>query len=178
MNGGESVCDLLIIANTGVGEEVAVRGLSRKSCKPMSQKRDMGHPYRGRLKTDLEAEFLDFVVVVLAVEDVPFLGTFGDDAALGGDLLAGSVVDLHFFEEELGEGFTGFLADGVAVFEEVDFVDFGEGVGNGVGELIELVVGDAGGVGGLDVGGAAHGTHRTALYLRASSCFTFLNISG
>ena len=87
-------------------------------------------------------------------------------------------VDLHFFEEELGEGFAGFLADGVAVFEEVDFVDLGEGVGDGVGELVELVVGDAGGVAGLDVGCSAHGTHRTALYLRASSCFTFLNISG
>ena len=66
-------------------------------------------------------------------------------------------VDLDLFEEELGEGFAGFLADRVAVFEEVDFVDFGEGVGDGVGELVDLVVGDADGVGGLDVGGSAHG---------------------
>jgi len=126
----------------------------------------------------LEAELFHFVVVVLAVEDVPFLGALGDDAALGGDFLAGSGVDLDLFEEKLGKGLAGFLADGVSVLEEVDFVDFGEGIGDGVGELVELVVGDASGVAGLDVGSSAHGTHRTALYLRASSCLTFLNISG
>ena len=111
----------------------------------------------------LEAQLLDFVVVVLAVENVPLLRAFEDDLALRGDLLAGGSVDFGLFEEELFEGFAGFLSNGVAVFEEVALGDLGEGVGDGVGEFIELVAGDS---------------HSTALYLRASSFFTFLNISG
>lgn len=111
----------------------------------------------------LEAEFFDFVVVVLAVEDVPFLGAFEDYLALGGDFLTGGGVDAGFFGEEFFEGFAGFLADGVAVFAEVDFGEFGEGVGDGVGELVELVAGDP---------------HRTALYWATSFCLIFLNISG
>ncbi len=111
----------------------------------------------------LEAELLDFVVVVLAVEDVPLLRAFEDDLALRGDLLAGGGVDLGLLEEELFEGFAGLLPNGVAVLEEVALGDLGEGVGYGVGEFVELVAGDS---------------HSTALYLRASSFFTFLNISG
>ena len=56
----------------------------------------------------------------------------------------------------------GLLADGVAVFHEADLVDFGQGVGHGVGQLVELVGADP---------------HSTALYFLASSVFTFLNIS-
>ena len=111
----------------------------------------------------LEAELLDFVVVVLAVEDVPLLRAFEDDLALRGDLLTGGGVDLGLLKEELFEGFAGLLSDGVAVLKEVALGDLGEGVGYGVGEFVELVAGDS---------------HSTALYLRASSFFTFLNISG
>ena len=111
----------------------------------------------------LEAEFLDLVVVVLAVEDVPFLRAFEDDLALGGNLLASRGVDFGLFEEQALEGFAGFLADGIAVFLEVDLVDFGKGVGDGVGELIELVARDS---------------QRTALYCATSFCLIFLNISG
>ena len=64
--------------------------------------------------------------------------------------------------EQVFEGLAGFLADGVAVFEEFSLVGLGEHVGDDVGELVELVAGDS---------------HSTALYLRASSNFTFLNIS-
>ena len=113
--------------------------------------------------TTLEAEFFDFVVVVLAVKDFPFLGAFEDDLALRGDLEAGCGVEFHFGGEEFFEGFAGFLADGVAVLEEVALGDFGQGVGHGVGELVYFVARDS---------------HRTALYLRASSFLTFLNISG
>ncbi len=55
-----------------------------------------------------------------------------------------------------------FLADRVAVFEEPHLVDLGQRVGDGVGQLVQLVAADP---------------HSTALYLRASSVFTFLNIS-
>jgi hypothetical protein len=91
---------------------------------------------------------------------------------------SGGLVDFYLFQQQLRQGLAGFLADGVAVFEEVDLVDLGESVGDRVGELVELVVGDAGRVGRLDVGGTAHGHQSTALYFLASSCFTFLNISG
>ena len=55
-----------------------------------------------------------------------------------------------------------FLADRVAILEEAHFVDLGQRVGHRVGQLVELVAADP---------------HSTALYLRASSVFTFLNIS-
>ena len=51
-------------------------------------------------------------------------------------------------------------------------------VRNRVCKLVELVIRDSRQTGRLDVGCTAHRTHSTALYLRASSCFTFLNISG
>ena len=54
------------------------------------------------------------------------------------------------------------LADGVAILEEAHLVDLGQGVGHGVGQLVELVAADP---------------HSTALYFLASSVFTFLNIS-
>ena len=43
------------------------------------------------------------------------------------------------------------------------FVDLGQGIGHRVGQFVQLVARDS---------------HSTALYLRASSFFTFLNISG
>ena len=60
------------------------------------------------------------------------------------------------------ERFARFLADGVAIFEKAYLVDFGERVGHGVSQLVELVGADS---------------HSTALYFLASSVFTFLNIS-
>jgi hypothetical protein len=115
-----------------------------------------------RLKPALDAQLADFVVVVLAVEDLPLLGAFEDDLALVGDLEARGCVDAGFVGKQLREGFAGFLPDGVAVFEEADLVDLRKGVGNCVGELVELVGADP---------------HSTALYFFASSVFTFLNIS-
>src|SRR5271169_4054251 len=108
------------------------------------------------------AELFDFLVVVLAVEDVPLLAALGDDTALGLDLEAGGLVDARLLHEQIFERLAGFLADGVAVLKEFALVGFGEDVGDDVGQLVQLVAGDS---------------HSTALYLRASSIFTFLNIS-
>src|ERR1700683_908097 len=124
---------------------------------------EMGVEIRGPVSRPWsDAELFDFLVVVLAIENVPLLAAFGDDAALGFDFLAGGRVDSHFLQKKGLEGFAGFLVDGVAVFEEVAFRGFREGVGDNVGQFIEFVAGDS---------------HSTALYLRASSVLTFLNIS-
>ena len=109
-----------------------------------------------------DTELFDFLVVVLSVEDVPLLAAFGDDAALGLDLEAGGLVDARLLHEQIFERLAGFLADGIAVLEELALVGFGKHVGDYVGQLVQLVAGDS---------------HSTALYLRASSILTFLNIS-
>ncbi len=137
--------------------------LSRQEGGSSSAKPSISVEGGGLNRRTLEAELLYFVVVVLAVEDLPLLRAFEDDLALGGDLEAGGCVEFSLGGEQFFEGFAGFLADGVAVFEEVALGDFGQGVGDGVGELIDFIARDS---------------HRTALYLRASSFFTFLNISG
>src|SRR4051812_49230773 len=110
----------------------------------------------------LDAQFSHFFVVVFAVEDLPLLRALEDDFALGGIFLAGGGVDAGFFGEQVFKSFAGFLANGVAIFHEADFVDVGEGVGDGVSQLIELIAADS---------------HSTALYFFASSVLTFLNIS-
>ena len=115
-----------------------------------------------RERARLDAELFDFVVVVLAVEDFPLLGALKDNLALVGDFEARGGVDFAFFDEEVFESLPRFLADGVAVLHESDGVDFSQRVGDGVGDLVELVAADS---------------PRTALYLRASSFLTFLNIS-
>ena len=61
------------------------------------------------------------------------------------------------------ESLAGLLTDSIAILQKIYLLDLSQGVGYGVGELVELV---------------ARNPHSTALYLRASSNFTFLNISG
>src|ERR1035437_7318680 len=114
----------------------------------------------GRRRSD--AQLADFVVVVLAVEDLPLLRAFLDDLALVGDLCPGGGVDAGLLGEQRGECLAGLLADGVAILQKADLGDLGKGVGHGVGQLVELVGADP---------------HSTALYFLASSVFTFLNIS-
>ena len=65
--------------------------------------------------------------------------------------------------QQLFERLARLLPDRVAIFEEVALVDLRESIGDRVGELVQFVARDP---------------HSTALYLRASSFFTFLNISG
>ena len=87
----------------------------------------------------LDSELLDFLVVVLAVEDVPFLAALEDGALLAFDLLAGSGVDLGFGLEHLFQDAADFQADTVAVLDELHPLLRGQGVRDGVRQLVELV---------------------------------------
>ena len=71
----------------------------------------------------LHSQLLHFLVVVLAVEDVPLLAAFEDGALLAFDLLAGGLVDAGFLVQQVFENLADFQADGVAVFDEIHFVD-------------------------------------------------------
>ncbi len=73
-----------------------------------------------------------------------------------------AVVDASLLGQQGLEGLAGLLPDGIAIFKEAYLVDVGEGIGNGVSQLVELVAADP---------------HSTALYFLVSSVFTFLNIS-
>src|ERR1022692_3957719 len=110
----------------------------------------------------LDAELFHFLVIVLAVEDVPLLRAFEDGAFLALDFLAGGDVDSFFLIKQIFEDFAGFLADGVGVLDKFDLVHLLEHVGNGPGQHVDFVAGQS---------------HSTALYLRTSSVFTLRNIS-
>src|SRR5258706_15539761 len=109
-----------------------------------------------------DSQLLHFLVVVLAVEDVPLLGAFEDGALLALDLQAGGLINPGFVVEKLFENPASFLADGVGVFDEVDLVHLFEGVGDGSRQHVDFVAAES---------------QRTALYLRTSSLFTLRNIS-
>ena len=87
----------------------------------------------------LNAELFDFFVVVLAVEDGPLLGAFDDGPALAFDFLPGGLIDAGFLGEEPFENLADFESDGVAVFDELDFVQLRDGVGDGVSEFVDFV---------------------------------------
>src|ERR1700733_8113360 len=112
--------------------------------------------------TGLDTQLLHFLVVILAVEDVPLLRAFEDGSLLALDLLAGGLVDSLFVIEQFFDDLAGFLADGIGVFDEIDFVHLLEGVGNRSREYVYFVAAEP---------------HSTALYLRTSSLFTLRNIS-
>src|SRR5436190_1833262 len=114
----------------------------------------MDQSLRGLEPTGSDAQLAHFLVVVLAVENLPLLRAFEDNLALRSNLLAGSGVDARLFGKQGFESLARFLADGVAVFEETNLVGLGEGVGHSVRELVELVAADP---------------HSTALYFRANS---------
>src|SRR5215475_2068799 len=87
----------------------------------------------------LDSQLLDFLVVVLAVEDVPLLAAFEDGALLAFDFLARGLVDAGFLQEEVFEDFAHFQADRVAIFDEVGFGRLGQRVGDDVGQLVHFV---------------------------------------
>src|ERR1035438_303841 len=109
-----------------------------------------------------DSQLLHFFVVVLAVEDVPFLRTFQDGAALAFDLLPGGSVNPGFLGHQQFQNAARFQADTIAVLEEVHVVHLGEGVGHSVRQLVDLFAAEP---------------HSTALYFRTSSFLIFLNIS-
>src|ERR1700753_798203 len=110
-----------------------------------------------------DSKAFNFIVVILAVENLPLLRTFKNNLALRGDFVAGSGVDLCLFAQQRLKRLAGFLADGVAILVEAYLVHFGKSIGNSMRQLIKLVSAD---------------THySTALYLRGSSFLTFLNLS-
>src|SRR5205807_3873292 len=110
----------------------------------------------------LDAKLLDFLVVVLAVQDVPLLAAFEDGAFLAFDFLAGGGVDLSFLVEQFLHQAANFEANGIPILEKVHFIHFGKSVRDYMRHLVNFVTIDP---------------HSTALYLRTSSFFTFLNIS-
>src|SRR5208337_3140123 len=87
----------------------------------------------------LHSQLLYFLVVILAVEDRPFLRALDDGAALAFDFLAGGLVNAGFLHEKLFENLADFEADGVAVLDKIDFIQFGYSVGDGVGEFVDFV---------------------------------------
>src|SRR5690348_11632704 len=126
-----------------------------------------------RIPTSLDAELLDFLVVVLAVEDVPLLAAFQDGAALGLDFAAGFLVDLLLRLQQIFQQAPDFEAKLVLVARNFHPAHAGQRLGDGAGQHVDLLAADAIGLLGPDID--AH--YSTALYLRTSSFFTFLNIS-
>jgi hypothetical protein len=95
---------------------------------------------------ELKSQLLHFIVVIFAVEDGPFFGSLDDGAALALDLQARGLIDTSFLHEEVFENFADFEADGVAVFDEFDFVQLGDGVGDNVSEFVDFVAAQSHGV--------------------------------
>src|SRR5712691_11352877 len=110
----------------------------------------------------LNTQLLHFLVVILAIQNVPLLRAFQDGALLALDFMAGGLVNPLFVVAKHFEDLPGFLADGIGVFDEIDFVHLLQRVGDGSRQHVYFV---------------AAQSHSTALYLRTSSLFTLRNIS-
>src|SRR5581483_285678 len=155
-------------------------------------------------RSTLNPQLLNFLVVVLAVENVPLLGTFQDGTALALDLLPGGSIDARFLCQQVLQQPPHLQPDCVAVFEEIDIVHRGERVGDAVCQLVDLLAADS----HREVIRCSrlfstwqlalsdwhslrticivpvpiakcqkYAVQRTALYFLTSSFFTFLNIS-
>src|ERR1700758_4256647 len=117
-------------------------------------------PLKKRVEGEVYAERLYFLVVIFAIEDVPFLRAFENGSLLGVDFCPGCKVDPGFLIEQLFENLSGFLAGGVGVFDELPLVHLLENVRDGAGQYVHFVAAEP---------------HSTALYLRTSSVFTLRN---
>src|SRR5438094_10198644 len=91
----------------------------------------------------LEAQFLYFFVVILAIEDVPLLAAFEDGALLVLDLLAGRLIDSLLLIQQFLENLAHFQAFRLAIFDKLDFVHFGERVAHHVRYFIHFVTADS-----------------------------------
>src|SRR5436309_13447571 len=70
----------------------------------------------------LNSQLFNFFVVVLAVEDIPFLRAFRDGALLAFNFCARSYIDLGFCREQLFKDAARFHADGIRIFNELNIV--------------------------------------------------------
>ena len=74
-----------------------------------------------------------------------------------------SFIDAQLLSQQVFKSLARFLTDRVPVLKKLALINLGERVSHHVRQFVQLVARDS---------------HSTALYFRASSCFTFLNISG
>src|SRR5262252_5348916 len=117
-----------------------------------------------------DSELFDFFVVILAIEDIPFLRAFQDCATLTLDLLTRCLVDFRLLSKHFFQYLARLLADSVAIFQEFHVLHGRQYIGHGMGQLVHLFAADAFGLFALD-------PHSTALYLRTNSFLILLNIS-
>src|SRR5258708_32120303 len=94
---------------------------------------------RKRTEEELHPELLNFLVVILAIEDVPLLRAFEDGPFLALDFLAGGHIDLRFLHEQRFENLAGFLPDGIGIFDELNFIHLLQHVRNGAGQHVNFV---------------------------------------
>src|SRR5271170_934430 len=90
-----------------------------------------------------DAEALESFGVVFAVKDVPLLAAFEDFLLLRADLGANFRIDLLLELQQCGENGDDFLADGVAVFDEINALAGNEKIDDAVGESNRLFAAQA-----------------------------------
>src|SRR5882724_1092922 len=112
----------------------------------------------------LETEFLDFFIVVLAVEDTPFFGTLNDGAALALDLHPRGLIDARFLHQQLFEDLANLQADGIAVFDELHVIHVGHRIGDHVGQLVDFIAAQSHGSGILREQLCTSWSARSSLY--------------
>src|SRR4029077_5428040 len=110
----------------------------------------------------LHAQLLHFLVVVLAVQNVPFLAALEDGSLLILDFMPRRLIDLLFPVQHVFQNLAHFQPDRIPVLDKIQIIHLRQSVGDHVRYLIYFVTADS---------------HSTALYLRTSSFFTLRNIS-
>src|ERR1700674_3315918 len=99
----------------------------------------------------LQSQLLDFIIVILAIEDRPFLGALNDGATLAFDFLASGLIDASLLHEKLFENLSQIEAARVAVLDELDLIHVSDSVGDNMGELVDFVADQSLGRGVLKV---------------------------
>src|ERR1700691_5820790 len=105
---------------------------------------------------------LHFFVVILTIENIPFLTAFEDGSLLILDLVPRRLIDLLYLVQYLFMYIAHFSTHRVPVLDKVHIIHVGQRVRDHVRHLIYFVTAYS---------------HSTALYLRTSSFFTLRNIS-
>lgn len=86
-----------------------------------------------------DAELFDFVVVILAVQNVPFLAAFYNRALLALDFLPCGLVNAFFVVEQLLQYFADLQPERIAVFHKFHFIHICKSVGNDMSGFIDLI---------------------------------------